>query len=61
MIIPGSHTQLGGLEGSTKWNREMGAKQKEGQGHLARKQSKDQLPVADGEGGEKEEMVRKRP
>lgn len=56
MIIPGSERALGGLEGSTKWNREMAAqyqdqvqeKEKETERHLQRGQSQDQVPVVDG-------------
>ena len=34
MIIPGDKAALGGLEGSTKWNREMGERQKQGHPQL---------------------------
>jgi hypothetical protein len=33
MIIPGAKAALGGLEGSTKWNREMGKLQAQNRSH----------------------------
>ena len=45
MIIPGEKSALGGLEGSTKWNREM-----------AEKQKSKQKGVSGGDGEEANEM-----
>ena len=49
MIIPGEKAALGGLEGSSKWNREMAERYKgKGQGQTQiQKEGQEQIPAQD--------------